>query len=145
MIHVPFKGSPEAITDAATGRVAYYMAPIGTAIGMAQDGRVRVLGVTSAKRVPQLPDAPTIAEQGLPGFEMDLWFGLWVPAHTPAAVVQKLNADVNAVLKRADVKDQYEKLGMTPGALTSESFAKFVRTEITKYQKIVREAGIKPL
>ena len=145
MIHVPFKGSPEAITDAATGRVAYYMAPIGTAIGMAQEGRVRVLGVTSAKRVPQLPNVPTIAEQGLAGFEIDLWFGIWAPAATPPAVLQKINADTNRVLQRADVREQYEKLGMTPGAMGMEEFGRFVRSEIAKYQKIVKQADIKPL
>ncbi len=145
MIHVPFKGSPEAITDAATGRVSFYMAPIGTAIGMAQDGRVRVLGVTSGKRVPQLPAVPTIAEQGFAGFEIDLWFGMWAPAKTPRAVLQKIHADVNAALQRADVRDQYEKLGMTPGAMTMDQFAAFVRGEITKYQKIVKLADIKPL
>jgi tripartite-type tricarboxylate transporter receptor subunit TctC len=145
MIHVPYKGSPEAVTDAATGRVSFYMAPIGTAIGMAQDGRVRVLGVTSGKRVPQLPGVPTIAEQGLAGFEIDLWFGMWAPAKTPHAVLQKIHADVNAALQRTEVRDQYEKLGMTPGAMTMEQFAAFVRGEITKYQKIVKLADIKPL
>ena len=145
MIHVPYKGSPEAITDAATGRVSYYMAPISTAIGMAQDGRLRVLGVTSGKRVPQLPNVPTIAEQGLAGLEVELWFGLWAPAQTPRPVLRKINADVNAVLQRAEVKEQYEKLGMTPGAMTMEQFAAFVRNEIAKYQKIVKLADIKPL
>lgn len=145
MIHVPFKGSPEAITDAATGRVSFYMAPIGTAIGMAQENRVRVLGVTSAKRVPQLPNAPTIAEQGLPGFEIDLWFGTWAPGGTPPAVVQKINADINRALQTQEVRDQYEKLGMSTAKLSTDEFAKFVRTEIAKYQKIVKEAGIKPL
>jgi tripartite-type tricarboxylate transporter receptor subunit TctC len=145
MIHVPFKGSPEAITDAATGRLSFYMAPIGTAIGMAQEGRVRVLGVTSAKRVPQLPNAPTIAEQGLAGFEIDLWFGMWAPAATPQAVVQLINRDVNRVLQMAEVKSQYDKLGMTPGAMSIEQFAAFVRSEIAKYQKIVKLANIQPL
>jgi tripartite-type tricarboxylate transporter receptor subunit TctC len=145
MIHVPFKGSPEAITDAATGRVSFYMAPIGTAIGMAQENRVRVLGVTSAQRVPQLPNVPTMAEQGLAGFAMDLWFGLWVPAGTPRATVEKINADVNQALKAKDVQEQYDKLGMTPGAMSSSQFAALVRSEIDKYQKIVKSAGIKPL
>jgi tripartite-type tricarboxylate transporter receptor subunit TctC len=145
MIHVPFKGSPEAITDAATGRVSFYMAPIGTAIGMAQEGRVRVLGVTSGKRVPQLPTVPTIAEQGLAGFEIDLWFGMWAPAETPQAVLRKINADVNRALQMAEVKNQYDKLGMTPGGMTMAQFAAFVRSEIAKYQKIVKLADIKPL
>jgi tripartite-type tricarboxylate transporter receptor subunit TctC len=145
MIHVPFKGSPEAITDAATGRVSFYMAPIGTAIGMAQENRVRVLGVTSSKRVAQLPNVPTIAEQGLTGFAMELWFGAWVPAGTPRAVVQKINADVNQALKAKDVQDQYDKLGMSTGGMDPEQFASFVRSEIDKYQKIVKSAGIKPL
>jgi tripartite-type tricarboxylate transporter receptor subunit TctC len=145
MIHVPFKGSPEAIAEAAMGRLSFYMAPIGTAIGMAQEGRVKVLGVTSAKRVPQLPNAPTIAEQGLAGFEMDLWFGMWAPAATPRSLLQRINGDVNRVLQVAEVRGQYDKLGMTPGAMTMDQFAAFVRSEIAKYQKIVKLANIQPL
>lgn len=145
MIHVPYKGSPEAITDAATGRVSFYMAPIGTAIGLAQEGRVRVLGVTSGKRVPQLPNVPTIAEQGLAGFQIDLWFGMWAPAGTPLPILRTINADVNRALQLTEVKDQYEKLGMTPGAMSMDQFAAFVRAEIGKYQKIVKLAEIKPL
>jgi tripartite-type tricarboxylate transporter receptor subunit TctC len=145
MIHVPFKGSPEAITDAATGRVSFYMAPIGTAIGMAQENRVRVLGVTSARRVPQLPNVPTIAEQGMSGFAIDLWFGVWAPSRTSRAALEKINADINRALQAKDVQEQYDKLGMTPGAMGMDEFAKFVRSEISKYQKIVKSAGIKPL
>jgi tripartite-type tricarboxylate transporter receptor subunit TctC len=79
------------------------------------------------------------------GFAMDLWFGLWVPAGTPRTVVQKINADVNQALQAKDVQEQYDKLGMSTGGMTVEQFGSFVRSEIDKYQKIVKSAGIKPL
>jgi tripartite-type tricarboxylate transporter receptor subunit TctC len=145
MLHVPFKGSPEAITDTLGGRTSFYMAPIGTSIGMIQENRIRALGVSTAKRVPQLPNVPTLAEQGLTGFDMDLWFGLWAPASTPKAILQKLNSDVNRVLQAQDVKDQYDRLGMVPGAMSMPEFAAFVRKEIAKYQRVVKAAAIKPL
>ncbi len=145
MLHIPFKGSPEALTDAAAGRVSFYMAPIGTALGMVRENRLRALGVSTAKRVALLPNVPTIAEQGVTGFDMDLWFGVWAPAATPRALVQKLNADINRALQSAEVKQQFEKLGMLPGAMSTQQFGDFVRAEVAKYQKIVKLAQIKPL
>jgi tripartite-type tricarboxylate transporter receptor subunit TctC len=145
MLHVPFKGSPEAVTDAAAGRVSFYMAPIGTALGMVRENRLRALGVSTAKRVPLLPNVPTIAEQGVAGFDMDLWFGVWAPAAAPRALVQRLNTDINRALQSAEVKDQFEKLGMQPGSMSTKEFGAFVRSEIVKYQKIVKLAQIKPL
>ena len=111
---------------------------------MAQDGRVRVLGVTSGKRVPQLPNVPTIAEQGLAEFNISLWFGMWAPAGTPPAVVQKLNAMVNAALQLPEVKEQFAKLGITPNPMKPDEFARFVRDEIATSQKVVRLPNIQP-
>lgn len=142
MLHIPYKGSPEAIRDSAAGITAYYMAPINTAIGLIKDGKVRPLGVTSAKRDASLPDVPTIAEQGHPGFSIGLWFGMWAPAATPAAAVKKLNAEVNRVLKLPELKAQYTKLGIDPVTMSPEEFAKFVRSEIATYQRIVKQGNI---
>ena len=142
MLHIPYKGSPEAIRDSAAGITSYYMAPINTAIGLIKDGKVKALGVTSAKRDSSLPDVPTIAEQGYPGFSIGLWFGMWAPAATPAAAVKKLNAEVNRVLKLPELTAQYTKLGIDPVTMSPEEFAKFVRNEIATYQRIVKQGNI---
>ena len=142
MLHIPYKGSPEAIRDAAVGIVSYYMAPINTAIGLIKDGKIKALGVSSAKRDASLPDVPTIAEQGLSGFSIGLWFGMWAPTGTPQPIVKKLNAEVNRVLKLPEVKTQYATLGIDPVPMSPEEFAKFVRSEIATYQRIVKEGHI---
>ncbi len=142
MLHIPYKGSPEAIRDASVGTVSYYMAPINTAIGLIKDGKVKALGVSSSKRDPSLPDVPTIAEQGFPSFSIGLWFGMWAPAATPAAVVKKLNAEVNRVLQLPEVKTQYATLGIDPVTMQPAEFAKFVRNEIATYQRIVKQGNI---
>ncbi len=145
ILHVPFKGSNEAIADVVAGRVAFYMAPVSTAIGMINDKRLTVLGVANAKRFGMLPNVPTIAEQGLPGFEMEVWFGAWAPAATPRPVLQKLAADIRSAMDSKEVRDQYAKLGIEPGTLFLNDFAKFVRVEMTKYRDVVKRADIQPL
>lgn len=142
MLHIPYKGSPEAIRDASVGTVSYYMAPINTAIGLIKDGKVKALGVSSSRRDPSLPDVPTIAEQGFPSFSITLWFGMWAPAGTPQPVVKKLNAEVNRVLQLPEVKTQYATLGIDPVTMQPEEFAKFVRNEIANYQRIVKQGNI---
>jgi tripartite-type tricarboxylate transporter receptor subunit TctC len=145
MIHVPFKGSAEALQDVAAGRVAFYMAPVNTSIGLIKDNGVAVLGVANAKRISMLPNVPTIAEQGLPGFQMDVWFGVWAPAATPKPVLQKIASDIRAALAAPEVRDQYAKLGIEPGTLFLGDFAKFVREEMAKYEKVVKRAEIQPM
>jgi tripartite-type tricarboxylate transporter receptor subunit TctC len=142
MLHIPYKGSPEAIRDSAAGITSFYMAPINTAIGLIRDGKVKALGVSSARRDASLPDVPTIAEQGVPGFSIGLWFGMWAPVGTPQAIVKKLNAEVNRILKLPEVKTQYATLGIDPVTMTPEEFAKFVRSEIATYQRIVKQGKI---
>lgn len=143
--HIPFKGSAEALSDVMAGRVAFYWAPVSTTIGLVKDNKVAVLGVANPQRISMLPNVPTMAEQGLPGFAMDVWFGMWAPAGTPRAVVEKLAADVRAALQSREVLDQYAKLGLEPGTLFLGDFAKFVRADMQKYQKVVRTAGIPPM
>ena len=145
ILHVPFKGSNEAIADVVAGRVAFYMAPISTAIGMIQDKRLTVLGVANAKRFAMLPQVPTIAEQGLPGFEMEVWFGTWAPAATPRPVLQKLAADIRSAMDSRELREQYSKLGIEPGTLFLGDFAKFVRAEMVKYQQVVKRSDIQPM
>ena len=98
MLHVPFKGSPDAIQDVLGGRSAFYMAPLDVGLGLVQQKKLNALGVSTMKRVDLLPDVPTIAEQGLHDYDVTLWFGMWAPAGTPLPIVQKLNAAVNAIV-----------------------------------------------
>jgi tripartite-type tricarboxylate transporter receptor subunit TctC len=145
MIHVPFKGSPEALQDVLGGRSAFYMAPVNVALGLLKDGKLQALGVSTRTRAEVLPQVPTLAEQGLPDYEVTLWFGLWAPAGTPAAVVQKLNVSINAIVQEPQVREQFARLGMQPAPMKPEEFARFVRGEIEVYKRIVKQAGIEPL
>lgn len=145
MLHVPYKGSPEAIQDAMTGRSSFYMAPINTVVGQMKDGKLATLGVSTLRRTDVMPDVPTLAEQGLKDFDISLWFGVWAPAGTPPAIVQKLNAQIGAILQGAEVREQFAKLGITPSPMKPEEFARFVRQQIDTYRAIVKQADIQPL
>ena len=144
MIHVPFKGSPDALQDVLGGRSAFYMAPVNVALGLVKDGKLVPLGVSTRSRAAVLPDVPTLAGQGLTDYEVTLWFGMWAPAATPAGVVQKLNAAMNAIVQEPAIREQFSKLGMQPAPMKPEEFARFVRSEIDVYKRIVQQAGIEP-
>lgn len=144
MIHVPFKGSPDALQDVLGGRSAFYMAPVNVGLGLVRDGKLNPLGVSTASRAEVLPQVPTLAEQGLPNYEVTLWFGMWAPAATHPSVVQKLNSAVNAIVFEPMVREQFTKLGIQPSPMKQEDFAKFVRSEIAVYRKIVQQARIEP-
>jgi tripartite-type tricarboxylate transporter receptor subunit TctC len=142
MIHVPFKGSPDAMQDVLGGRSAFYMAPINAGMSLVKDGKLTALGVSTKNRAEVMPEVPTIAEQGLPTYDMTLWFGMWAPGNTPSAVVQKLNAAVNAIVLEPQVKEQFAKLGIQPAPMKPEDFSRFVRDEMEVYRRIVRHANI---
>ena len=144
MVHVPFKGSPDAIQDVLGGRSAFYMAPMDVALGLVKERKLNPLGMSTKSRVDALPDVPTIAEQGLPDYDMTLWFGMWAPAGTPIPVVQKLNAAVNAIVFEPAVKEQFAKLGIEPAPMKTDDFGKFVRAQMDFFKKIVARAGIEP-
>ncbi len=144
LVHVPYKGSPEAIADTMAGRTAFYMAPLDTAIGQLKGGKVRALGITSKMRNPAVPEIPSIAEQGYANFEIGLWFGVWAPAATSPAVVKKINQDINKAMQDPEVKTAYENKGIKATPMSPAEFAKFVREEMGKYQKIAKEANIEP-
>jgi tripartite-type tricarboxylate transporter receptor subunit TctC len=144
LTHVPYKGSPEAIQDTMSGRTAFYMAPLDTAIGQLKGGKVRALGVTSKTRNPAVPDIPSIAEQGYTNFEIGLWFGVWAPAATPSTIVKKINKDINQAMQDPEVKTAYETKGIKATPMSPAEFTKFVREEMNKYQKIAKEAAIEP-
>ena len=142
MIHVPFKGSPDAIQDVLGGRSAFYMAPINAGMNLVKDGKLTALGVSTRTRAEVLPNVPTLDEQGLPGYDMTLWFGMWAPANTPPQLVRKLNETVNAIVQEPNVKEQFARLGIIPAPMKPEEFARFVRSEIEVYRRIVKQANI---
>lgn len=142
MIHVPFKGSPDAIQDVLGGRSSFYMAPINVATGLVREGKLTALGVSTRSRAEILPQVPTLAEQGLADYDMTLWFGMWAPSSTPLPIVDKLNAAINAIVLEPVVKEQFVKLGIQPAPMKREDFGKFVRSEMDVYRKIVQAANI---
>lgn len=142
--HIPYKGTPEVVTDLLGGRVEYYFAPISAALSNIRDGKLRAIAVSSAKRSSSLPDVPTVAESGVPGFEFTLWFGVWGPAGMPADIVAKISKDVNRALADPGVRDRLAKLGNDPMSMTPAEFNQFVRREIEDYARVTKAAGIKP-
>jgi tripartite-type tricarboxylate transporter receptor subunit TctC len=142
MIHIPFKGSPEALQDVLGGRSAFYMAPVNVALGLVRDGKLVPLGVSTRERVDLLPEVPTLVEQGLRDYDVTVWFGMWAPGATPGALVQKLNATVNGIVGEPEVRAQFTKLGMQSSPMKPEEFGRFVRSEIAMYRKIVQDAKL---
>jgi tripartite-type tricarboxylate transporter receptor subunit TctC len=144
MLHIPYKGSPEAIQDTIAGRTSFYMAPLDVAIGHLKDGKITPFGVSTAQRSGIVPGIPTLAEQGLKNYSLALWFGMWARAGTPPAVIQKLNAQVTAIGQSKEARAQLDKLGIAPGSMKPEDFAKFVREQMVTFRTIAREANIQP-
>ena len=144
MLHVPYKGSPEAITETIAGRTAFYMAPFETAMAQVRGGKARALGITSIARASVAPEIPTIAEQGYPNFDIGLWFGVWTPSATPEKIKVKINEDINRALQDVDIRIAYAKAGITSKSMNLEQTAQFVKNEIAKYTKIAKDAGIEP-
>jgi tripartite-type tricarboxylate transporter receptor subunit TctC len=141
---IPYKGTPEVIADILGGRTTTYLAPISAAISMVKSGKLRALAVSTIKRNGQLPDVPTIAETGIPGFDFTLWFGLWGPAGMPADIVEKINADVRRALADPATRDKLVALGNETMSMTSAQFADFVRSELVDTTNVLKAAGIKP-
>jgi len=141
---VPFKGTPEVVQAIFSGSVDCYWVPISAGISHVKNGKLRALAVSSSKRSPALPEVPTTGEAGVQGADAPLWFGVWGPASMPAEVVRKINGDVRKALAEPAVKQRLANLGNDPMDMSPEEFARFVRSEINDYQRVVRAAGIKP-
>jgi tripartite-type tricarboxylate transporter receptor subunit TctC len=144
VVHVAYKGTPEAIGDTIAGRVCCYWAPINAALPHVNGGKAVALAVSSAQRSSLLANVPTVAEQGVPGFDYTLWVGLWGQAAMPPELVNKINADVNKALASPDLADRLTKLGTLPMKMTSAQFTQFVRREVDDTAKVLKAAGIKP-
>lgn len=140
--HVPYKGAAPAVADVMGGHVAMTFVPIAAALPPVQAGKLRPLGVTQARRSKALPDVPTIAEAGVGGYDAAGWNAMLAPASTPREIVAKVNAALNASLQSAKVKDILEKSGAEPGGGTPEALGQFLQSEMAKWGKVVRSAGI---
>jgi tripartite-type tricarboxylate transporter receptor subunit TctC len=142
-MHIPYKGTPEALTETMTGRITYFFSPISAALPNVREGKLVALGVSTAKRASTLPNVPTIAESGLPGFDYNLWVGMFAPAGTPNDIVDKINADVARVVQMPDVRERMAALGAEAMPMTPAEFRKFMREELVESAKVVKAAGIK--
>jgi tripartite-type tricarboxylate transporter receptor subunit TctC len=141
--HVPYKGRAMAIPDLLGGHITMMFDNLPSALPVVKEGKLRALGITSAKRSPSAPDIPTLAEQGLPGFEADSWFAIFAPANTPKDVVAKLNAELNRIYSLPDVQAKLRTLGLEPVLGTPERLASYQRAEIAKWARVVKESGAK--
>jgi len=143
IVHVPYKGAPQAVTDVVAGHMNMMFNSIAPIVGHIKAGRLRVLGIASAQRSPQLPDVPTISEAGVPGFEAVNWFGMFAPAKTPKRIIARLNEAVVKVVHTPEIQAQFLTLGADPVGSSAEEFAAFVCRDMEKYAKIVKIAGAK--
>jgi len=144
MVHVPYKGSAPAITDLIGGQVQVLFDPISTLYPQAQSGKVRALAVSTAERSPTAPKLPTVAESGLPGYDVSSWQGIVVPHGTPSAIVERLHAALAKVLAMPEVKTQLAKEGATASPSSSKDFSAFIGSEIGRWKKVAIQANIKP-
>jgi tripartite-type tricarboxylate transporter receptor subunit TctC len=142
MVHVPYKGAPEAVTAVVRGDAQMYFAPIPSAQELGGTGKVKVLAINSSRRVPQLPDTPTVAESGLPDYKYDSWFGVMAPAGTPKPILDKIARDIALVLAMPDVKEKLDVQGSIPAPNTPEQFDAMIKSDTERYGKIMRDAGV---
>jgi len=140
--HIPYKSSPEAIQDVLAGRVDYFMAPFDTALSYLNSGKLRSLGITSKDKLGYFPQYATIAEQGYPGFDIDFWVGIWAPIDVPQDILKKINHDINKAMQDPEIKSTFDKAGVQVREMDQQQFHQFVQSEMNKYLKIVKLAGI---
>ncbi|OGA46760.1 MAG: hypothetical protein A3F74_20725 [Betaproteobacteria bacterium RIFCSPLOWO2_12_FULL_62_58] len=143
MVHVPYKGAGPAMADVMGGQVFLQFLALPPAIPQMQAGKLRGLAVTGSKRSPALPEIPTVAESGLPGYEVLTWYGAFAPAKTSRSIVTFLNSEMIKILRRSDTVEQFRRLGLEAGANSPEEFGKYLRGEIDKWRKVVKDANIR--
>ena len=141
--HVPFKGIPEALTEAMTGRVQFTMSPVSNVLPQAKAGKLIALAVAPASRVAVLPDVPTLAEAGVAGYRWDTWFGLLAPAKTPRAIVKKLNQEVARMLVQPDVKQRWNAMGAEPIPIAPDAFDRYISEQIALIARLAKASNIK--
>ena len=142
LLHVPYKGAAPALTDVIAGQVQMMFGTATNTLPLAKAGKLRALAVTSAKRSALAPELPTVAENGLPGFDVVGWYGLAATAKTPKALVDKLNAESNRVIHSAELNERLRTQGLEPAGSTPEAASALIKTDVARWTKVIREAGI---
>jgi len=142
VVHIPYKIGAQAVTDTIGGQVPINISNVPLAMGALQGNRLRALAVTSAQRISVLPDVPTMQESGVPNFEVNSWYGLMAPAGTPAAILDKINADMHTALRAPEVEKRMLDVAMPPSPTTRQEFDQFVRGEVARWARVIKEAGI---
>lgn len=143
LAHVPYKGSSAAAIDVVSGHVPIMISSVSPALPYLNSGRLRALGIGSPKRSSLLPDVPTVAEQGVPGYDSSMWWGFMAPAATPPEIVKKINEDIVAAIREEDVQKRISSLGMTAVSSSQGEFSKIVAADLVKWGKIIKEVGLK--
>ena len=142
VVHVPYKGGPQALSDTIGGQIPVSMQTAPGAIASIQADRVRPLAVTSLARIPQLPSVPTFDETALPGYEVNSWYGLCAPAGTPVPILDKVHADLTAVLRAPELQQRFRDIVVEAAPTSREEFAQFIRAEVTRWARVIKSAGI---
>jgi len=143
IVSIAYKGGGPAVIDLIAGQVQIYFSTIPAALQQVKAGRLRALAVTSTKRVPELPDMPTVSESGLPGFEVVGWFGLFAPAGTPKPAIARLNTEIVRILNAPESRERLSGHGLIPGGGTPDELGRFLQAEIAKWRKLIKETGIR--
>ena len=143
VVHVPYKGIPEALTDAMTGRVQFFMSPIANAVNLVKEGKLRALGVSSKERDGLVPDVPTIAESGVPGYESILWFGLLTSSKTPRALISRLSDDIGRILREPEVRTRWLPIGLDPRPTTPAEFDRIIAADVATFTRLAKAGNIK--
>ena len=145
LLHVPYKGGGPAVAALLGGEVHAIFNPPSAILPQARAGKVRALAVSSGQRVEIAPELPTIAESGVPGFESIVWYAMFAPAGTPPDITRQLNAEINRILQQPDAREHFLRIGMVPVGGTMEALGEFLKIEIARWAKVVKESGIKPI
>jgi tripartite-type tricarboxylate transporter receptor subunit TctC len=142
VLHVPYKSGPAALTDVMNGQLSFYMGGIPVNLPMVKAGKVKALATSGLKRSPQLPNVPTISEAGLPGFEVNVWYGLFAPRAVARPLLEKIASDVNALLKTAEMRERFTGLGVEAEGTSPAAFKTYFRADVEKWRKVVKAAGV---
>jgi tripartite-type tricarboxylate transporter receptor subunit TctC len=142
LVHVPYKGSPQALTDLLGGQTQVMFASLVSALPLIRQARLRALGVTTLKRASALPEVPTISESGLRGYDVSVWMGVVAPAGTPSAVVAQLNRQIAGILQTPEIRERLAVQGLEAVSNSPAEFASYIAAEVAKWAKVIRQAGV---
>jgi len=142
VVHIAYKGAPQALTDVIGGQIPVSMQTAPAVLPAIQSGRVRALGMTGLTRIPQLPEVPTLHESGLPGFEVNSWYGLCAPSGVPAPILDRIHTDLLAILRLPEIQQRFREMVIAVSPTSRDEFGQFIRAEIARWARVIKETGI---